>query len=179
MAEIGVFKGEFSQQILDICHPSLLYLVDLFSGRTSSGDKDGNNIQEADMDVEYEMISRRYEKNPHVNLIKSSSHFFLEASPSESIEIVYIDADHSYESVSRELALCRDRVTDGGYICGHDYVNQWGVKRAVDEFCESEGLEIEYLTEDIYPSYCIINRKKPCHTQSRSMFTASAIMSPA
>ena len=159
IAEIGVFKGEFSKDILEICKPSRLYLVDLFYGITGSGDKDGNNITETNMAMQYSLIGIRYCNNPNVELIPSSSLCFLRGSDNDSLDVVYLDADHSYESVSCELALCRDKVKNGGYICGHDYAPQWGVKRAVDEFCEREGLEIEYLTEDGCPSYCIINNK--------------------
>jgi len=159
IAEIGVFKGEFSKEILEICEPSLLYLVDLFCGRTGSGDKDGNNVVETDMAAEYDRLCSMYRYDKHVALVKMPSVTFLADLPCDSLDVVYLDADHSYESISQELALSRHKVKPGGFICGHDYVTQWGVKRAVDEFCEREGLEIEYLAEDVYPSYCIINNK--------------------
>ena len=43
IAELGVFEGEFSKEIHNICLPNKLYLVDLFDGYFGSGDKDGNN----------------------------------------------------------------------------------------------------------------------------------------
>ena len=159
IAEIGVFKGEFSKDILEICEPFRLHLVDIFMGRTTSGDKDGKNITEADMDFEYKRLMIKYRLNGHVTFGKMLSTKFLHCIGNDSLDIVYLDADHGYESVSCELSLCRDKVKNGGYICGHDYMDRWGVKRAVDEFCEREGLEIEYLTEDGCPSYCIINNK--------------------
>jgi hypothetical protein len=159
MAEIGVFKGEFSEEILKICEPKLLCLVDVFTGRICSGDKDGKNITATDMDVEYDRLFLKYILNYRVILKKQSSINFLSGILIGGIDMIYLDADHSYESVSQELALCREKVRAGGYICGHDYAPPWGVKRAVDEFCEREGLNIEYLTEDGCPSYCIINKK--------------------
>jgi len=159
IAEIGVFKGEFSQNILDICDPRKLYLVDIFTGCTGSGDKDGNNIVDADMSKEFDKLVDLYFFSNVVRLRKMTSLEFLTHCEDDSLDAIYLDADHSYNSVSQELALCRDKVRAGGYICGHDYNPQWGVKRAVDEFCEREGLSIENLTEDGQPSFCIINNK--------------------
>lgn len=51
------------------------------------------------------------------------------------VELVYIDADHSYEAVRADLAAWVTFVRQGGWIAGHDYDNPEfpGVKRAVDE----------------------------------------------
>ena len=47
-------------------------------------------------------------------------------------DIVWIDADHSYESVARDIDLYCNKVKPGGIICGHDY--DWPeVHRAVHE----------------------------------------------
>ena len=54
----------------------------------------------------------------------------------QSVDVVYIDADHSYESVKEELDLYFPKIRYGGFICGHDYNKfAWpGVCSAVDEF---------------------------------------------
>ena len=47
-------------------------------------------------------------------------------------DIVWIDADHSYDSVSRDIDLYHNKVKPGGIVCGHDY--DWPeVHRAVHE----------------------------------------------
>jgi hypothetical protein len=49
-------------------------------------------------------------------------------------DFVYIDADHSYESVLTDIRAWLPKVRDGGMIAGHDYVeSQPGVKKAVHE----------------------------------------------
>ncbi len=52
-----------------------------------------------------------------------------------SLDFVFIDADHNYESVKVDIAAWRSKVKPGGILAGHDYGNsQWpGVKQAVDE----------------------------------------------
>ena len=52
----------------------------------------------------------------------------------ESVDVVYIDADHSYEGVAADLDAWRPKVRRGGFIGGHDYHDGFqGVKRAVNE----------------------------------------------
>ena len=47
-------------------------------------------------------------------------------------DFIFIDADHRYEQVKKDILGCRELLTDGGIISGHDY-NWEGVKKAVDE----------------------------------------------
>jgi hypothetical protein len=50
-------------------------------------------------------------------------------------DMVYIDAEHSYEAVKKDIKLWLPHVKPGGFISGHDYGHKRfpGVKQAVDE----------------------------------------------
>lgn len=51
------------------------------------------------------------------------------------LDLVYIDAKHTYESVKEDIELWRPKLREGGYLCGHDYQGKFpGVIKAVDEF---------------------------------------------
>lgn len=50
----------------------------------------------------------------------------------ESLDFIFIDADHSYEGVKKDITLWSPKVKTGGYIVGHD-IDWEGVKRAVEE----------------------------------------------
>lgn len=158
IAELGVFKGEFSEIIKNIASPSLLYLVDIFEGTCCSGDKDGKNIINYNMNRSYEDIKNKY-KEQNVVIIKNTTENFLLSLNDESLDAVYIDADHSYEGVKKDLELSRKKVKKGGFIMGHDYTNVFfpGVVKAVDEFCQKYNLKIKYLTKDGCPSFLIQN----------------------
>lgn len=50
-SEIGVWKGAFSNLLIDAVQPSLLYLTDPWDGMVHSGDKDGKNIASIDLNA--------------------------------------------------------------------------------------------------------------------------------
>lgn len=155
IAELGVFIGDFSKEILRICEPKTLYMVDTFpEGEVYSGDKDGENIITVpNLYDYYDILADKYEDVPEVEVVCRKSKDFLADIEWGVLEAVYIDADHSYEAVYMDLSRAYSAM-DGGYIMGHDY-DQTGVKKAVDEFCYQKGLKINYLTEDKCPSYMI------------------------
>jgi hypothetical protein len=48
--------------------------------------------------------------------------------------VVFIDLNHSYESVKEDIALWLPKVKKGGYLAGDDYHENWpGVIQAVNE----------------------------------------------
>ena len=64
-----------------------------------------------------------------------------------SLDFVFLDADHTYNAVRNDLAAWVNKLKPGGVLCGHDYDHpqfpEWGVKRAVDEFCALHGYKLE------------------------------------
>lgn len=71
-----------------------------------------------------------------------------EAFSDGSLDFVFIDADHSYEGVSRDIQAWHPKVKAGGLLCGHDYANKndpcgMEVKRAVDEWAVKLGKKVE------------------------------------
>jgi hypothetical protein len=72
---------------------------------------------------------------------------------------MYIDADHTYDSVKNDLEICKKKTKINGIISGHDYDNNKfpGVVRAVNEFCSKYNLNIFALTQDGCPTFGIIN----------------------
>jgi len=51
----------------------------------------------------------------------------------ESLDFVFIDAAHDYQSVKEDIEAWYPKVKEGGVISGHDYPEWEGVKKAVDE----------------------------------------------
>lgn len=65
----------------------------------------------------------------------------------ESLDLVFMDSDHTYEHVIKEIRLWLPKVKLGGILCGHDYdETQPGVVKAVDE----SKLPIEVLKPSLW-----------------------------
>ena len=159
IVEIGVFKGEYSKVIHTSVNFKHMYLVDVFEGNTGSGDKDGENMCYVQLEDVYKSLTEFYnEKN--VTLIKGYSHNVIPTFQDNFIDFIYIDADHTYESVKRELNSVYSKVKIGGIISGHDYcsVKFPGVVRAVIEFCTEKNLQVTYITQDKLPSFVIYKK---------------------
>jgi hypothetical protein len=160
-AEIGVFKGEFSKFLLTL-NPTQLVLFDLFNGSCGSGDVDGNNFCSTNMANEYNNIINW--NNQAIILKKGDSSSQLACFPNEYFDMIYIDGDHSYEGCKKDLDVALQKIKIGGYIMGHDYemnMNKaktnysFGVKKAVDEFCEKNNLQLAAKGNDGCVSYAI------------------------
>jgi hypothetical protein len=153
-AELGVFIGDFSREIIRHAQPERFYMVDIFANvETYSGDKDGlNEVWVPDLSVYYDILTTKYRKLKEVHVVKSTTADFLKSV--HELDAVYIDASHFYEDVLIDLLYSFAKIKSG-YILGHDY-NQEGVKNAVEFFCSESGLKIDYLSDDKCPSYLIV-----------------------
>lgn len=51
-----------------------------------------------------------------------------------SVDFVFLDADHTYQAIRRDIDAWLPKVRPGGIIAGHDYNHPWnGVITAVNE----------------------------------------------
>jgi hypothetical protein len=163
LCEIGVFTGEFANQLLRL-QPKRLFLIDPFQGVVSSGDADGNNVKEAALPLVYVQLAQQVARVPSITLLRGFSHELLPMFPEGCFDAIYIDGDHSYEGVKRDLGLAWKLVREGGYVCGHDYETNlektknkydFGVKRAVDEFCRAKDTILSAKAMDGQVSFAI------------------------
>jgi predicted O-methyltransferase YrrM len=67
-----------------------------------------------------------------INPIKKISWEAAEDYKDKSLDFVFIDAAHDYDSVKKDINAWFPKIKDGGIIAGHDY--ELGVKTAVDEY---------------------------------------------
>jgi hypothetical protein len=146
ICEMGVFKGDMAKFVDKLINPSLFVLIDFFTGITGSGDQDGNNFEYVDLEQSYNQLRKYFEKNPNIKILQNDTVSGLAQFPNESFDMIYIDADHSYEGCKRDLEASYKKLKKGGYLMGHDYemnMNKakksyfFGVKKAVDEFCKN------------------------------------------
>lgn len=164
-AELGVYDGAFSEEILRITQPRKLYLVDLWTGMTrlKRPDSAGDWVPYDLASKEAMEIARSRMAGPlatgQVALVRREATEWLTLQPAASLDWVYLDDDHTYPHVLKELKLAAQCIRPGGSILGHDYCDCGavlpGVRQAVDEFCRQTGLVIDTLTDEtplpVYP----------------------------
>lgn len=72
--------------------------------------------------------------------------FSLEAAKNfanNSLDFVFLDANHTYEEVKKDLQAWYDKVRSGGIVSGDDYATVWpGVPQAIDEFFNAKGMRV-------------------------------------
>ncbi len=147
--EIGVQKGEFSEVILAAWHGKHLISVDPWLTETTEQYIDIANVSQEQHNVLYEGTRKRLVRfGTRSSIWRMTS---LEATakiPDYSLDFVYIDARHDYESVMEDLNAWQSKVRPGGVLAGHDYIDGhfsagvFGVKRAVDEFFAARGTPV-------------------------------------
>jgi len=145
-AEIGVWRGNFSQEILNVVKPSRLHLIDPWVyqdgpefSRALYGGIRGENQQR--MDSVYRSVVDRFGwhiTHEIVDIHRGKSEDILPQFPDGALDWAYIDGDHRYEGVLRDLKLVHQKLKPRGLAAGDDYTNvtAWwkdGVPRAVNE----------------------------------------------
>jgi predicted O-methyltransferase YrrM len=147
-AEVGVAEGEFSRMILDNMQPTKLVLIDLWSPDSKRYSKS--------MEIAQKQVQPEIDGGV-VEIKRGWSWEMLETLDNESLDWVYIDADHEYEGVRRDLEVVGRKIKKSGIIAGHDYtrwssqgINRWGVVEAVNEFCIDNDWEIRFLTAETH-----------------------------
>ena len=60
-----------------------------------------------------------------------------------SVDFIFIDGSHDYESVKLDINAWYPKLKPTGIFAGHD-INFAGVKQAVDEFCLAKKLTLDY-----------------------------------
>jgi hypothetical protein len=143
--EVGVYKGDNLKKIIDKC-PDLLqiYGVDSYSTLAYSADNLSGCSHEDLKQVKREALAKLGVCSNFVLLNDFSIYAYEEFKP-HSLDIVFIDAAHDYESVKGDILIWLSRVKPGGIVCGHDYCDYYpGVKKAVDEVFENDFKLLEH-----------------------------------
>jgi hypothetical protein len=174
-AEVGVYRGDYSQKILDVCQPSELYLIDNwrfdlkehnpfqdtaenFSGFSGKihwdhfGD-DPNATQEKN----FEYVRSRFEQNQNVNIIRADSIKGIQSLPDRHFDVIYVDANHQYEYVLRDMVEAREKLKPGAIILLNDFYEgpggaeqNLGVMGAVNTFVKRHDFHYVAMTLGSY-----------------------------
>ncbi len=134
IVEVGSWMGNssvaISNGIRKYCRGALFHCVDIFSKEYYASVPGLAVGAKTDIRKIFEKNMKGY---PHITMQMTS----LEAAPKfedESIDFIFIDANHDYEYVRDDINAWWPKLKTGGIMCGHDYsVDFKGVKKAVIE----------------------------------------------
>ncbi len=129
IVEVGVSRGINACNLLKLCpNVQKMYLVDITDSVFDFG-----MFKEAGIHNKIQFLPMASEDAvKHIN---------------RDFELVFIDANHAYDSVKKDIALWWPKVHPGGILCGHDYINgqpNYGVVQAVDEWSNTIDYKVNF-----------------------------------
>ena len=159
--EIGVFEGQNARAILDAWDGIKVYLVDPYITQDKSEYLDGCNID--DFNSAYAKASKQLAPYyPRYQFIKEYSDKASKLFNDCELDFVYIDGNHRYSAVMKDVDCWWPKVKQGGVLAGHDYKDAFidgiwdcGVKKAVDEWALRNNIELGFTMEDVVTWYCV------------------------
>jgi len=149
-AEIGVYQGENALNILKYLPIKKLYLIDPYQNyQDYSKTKDPAANQDKLDIAKIQAIQKLSEfKNKIVWINKRSDIAHKEIE--EKLDFVYIDANHSYEFVKRDMENYYPLLKIDGVLCGHDIEpSMWpGILFAFSDFIKEKKLPYRIIESD-------------------------------
>ena len=153
VVEVGVFIAALSQQLLAARPDLTLYMVDCWGANDAKAYKDTNDFHaNASSDEQRKWEAQARAKvggfGKRAIIRKGMSKEVSQEFDDEFFDLVFVDADHSYEGCLEDIKAWEGKVKKGGYMSGHDYENnegdfKFGVTQAVDEWKpDSKPLEL-------------------------------------
>jgi O-methyltransferase len=132
MAEVGVYKGGSAKLICEADGGRPLHLFDTFEGLPEVGSIDSPEFYKGQFAASLDRV-KDYLKDYRVCFYKGLFPSTGAGVAGNYFSFVHLDVD-TYESTRSCLDFFYSRMSRGGIILSHDYINAAGVRRAFDEF---------------------------------------------
>lgn len=134
VAEVGTDTGAFASQIVKLAQPRKLHLFEL----------DISRIDPANVD--------KHVQSGMIQIHEGDSAGSLSDMPAEYFDWVYIDGDHRYEGVKKDIEASLRCLKKDGWLVFNDYtvwslatMHRCGVAKAVNELVAQGGWKLMYF----------------------------------
>lgn len=136
--------------------PSIEYIgVDPYVSGYDANDSFSNDVAKLFNDTPQNAMDRLYESvmvklsyfGQRATLHRSTSLDACVELENSSLDLIFLDGDHRYEVVSREIKVLWEKLKTGGILAGDDY-NWPDVRLAVDEFSALQGTMLSFLSRE-------------------------------
>ena len=120
ICELGSWTGTSTALFGQLAKESggKVWAIDTFEGAET------DNLQECANAFDIEKILRNHlkaqEVQNYVTVLRGKTHDLHANFNNEFFDVIFIDADHRYESVKKDIELWYPKLKTGGIICGHD-----------------------------------------------------------
>ena len=135
-AEVGVFAGEYSRRLCQIIPDLQLFCIDPWK-----------NMPERYAEAQAKLAPY------NAKVIRKTSLDAVREFDDNCLDFVYIDGEHSYESVKEDIEAWTPKVRKGGIVAGHDYyytrAGNIGVILTVNQYTKEHGYKLELTDWDI------------------------------
>ncbi len=141
--EVGVYLGENAAHVIDNLQIEKTWLIDTWGENGFFVSEmvtleDGNRIYKEVQELFKPEISQG-----KVEILRMDNREAAAQLPND-LDLVYIDANHAYEEVKKDMEAWYPKVRKGGILSGDDYHYYDGVVAAVDEFVrEHPGINLQ------------------------------------
>ena len=147
--EIGVCGGEHALSLLNILDIAKIYLIDPYEMYENYLKGEGKNYGDKQLNLRDTFIKAKMNLEPYnkkLTWVKKMSENAV-CDINEPLDFVYIDGNHDYDFVKKDLEKYYPLLKIGGVIGGHDFYNGFakshhGVIKAVTEFSVSNNLQL-------------------------------------
>ncbi len=154
IVEVGVFGGASLLGVIESCQQtdSHIYGVDpwdkiiIANGMPMPKDQQTTyreRIKKIRLNLENIIQCEKYDT--HATLIHDFSVNAALQFGTESVDVVFIDGDHSYDAVLEDMSAWFPTIKQGGTMWGDDYGGWESVRMAVKDYCKDNGVEFQVV----------------------------------
>lgn len=140
IAEVGVASCSFCDQLVGLLKKAghelkEYYLIDPWPHGYKCGSCGGEKMLDERWDTLHAAAVKRTISNRVLRVMRLTSVEAAKLFPPNYLDLVYIDADHTYDSVMEDCTVWLPKIEKGGVMSGHDFSGGWQpVVDAVNDF---------------------------------------------
>ena len=137
--EIGTYEGYNAKSILKELNVGKFYIIDPYENYFDYASSEPDTVTTL-IRARAKAKKRLNKYKNKITWIKKHSEDVVEDLPSE-IDFIYIDGNHEYEYVKRDMEIYYKKLKKGGILAGHDIASFSGVGHALIDFCSERKIK--------------------------------------
>jgi hypothetical protein len=134
--EVGSAHGTHAMELLDQWPGKRLFLVDPWTAQDPTVYRERQEPESTYQGWFHQCLELGKKTDGRICVLRGYSTEVAPLFANRSLDFVYIDANHSFEEVTKDLEAWYPKVKLGGILGGHDY---WNNTTTGGHYCEVEG----------------------------------------